>query len=168
MNFLAIINGPMGVGKTTVCRELLRSMDRCVWLDGDWCWMQNPWIVNDETTRIAEDNMLYVLRNHVGSTTWKYVLFSWIFRSDDLVRHFTSKLVDIPHTSAVFTLLCSEEELKARRKAQLPDADDETIAYTMDTLSKCASVEATKIETTALSPAQVAARIREHLLQRAR
>ncbi len=37
----------MGVGKTTVCRELLRTLDKCVWLDGDWCWMQDPWIVND-------------------------------------------------------------------------------------------------------------------------
>jgi hypothetical protein len=112
--------------------------------------------------------MLHVLRNHVGSTTWRYVLFSWIFCSDELVKYFANKLADLPHVLSVFTLLCSEEELEARRKAQLPDADDEAIAYTMYTLSKCATVEATKIDTTALSPAQVAARIREHLLQGAR
>jgi len=78
------------------------------------------------------------------------------------------KLADIPHVLSVFTLLCSEEELKARRQVQLLDADDEATAYTMYTLSECASVEATKIDTSTLSPAQVAARIREHLLQGAR
>ena len=50
---------------------------------------------------IAEDNILHVLRNHVGSTTWEHVLVSWIFRSDDLVKYFASKLADIPHVLSV-------------------------------------------------------------------
>ena len=32
-----IIGGPMGVGKTTVCRMMKNRLNRCVFLDGDWC-----------------------------------------------------------------------------------------------------------------------------------
>ena len=38
MKRLYLIGGPMGVGKTTVCRELQKRLDRSVFLDGDWCW----------------------------------------------------------------------------------------------------------------------------------
>ena len=37
MKRLYLIGGPMGVGKTTVCRALQKSLDRSVFLDGDWC-----------------------------------------------------------------------------------------------------------------------------------
>ena len=46
---LYIINGPMGVGKTTVSQGLLNSLDHCVFLDGEWCWDMHPFIVNNET-----------------------------------------------------------------------------------------------------------------------
>jgi len=46
MKSLAIINGPMGVGKTTVCRELLRTLDKCVWLDGDYSSSWRTWSSN--------------------------------------------------------------------------------------------------------------------------
>lgn len=37
MKTLYFISGPMGVGKTAVSRELLRTLPRCAFLDGDWC-----------------------------------------------------------------------------------------------------------------------------------
>jgi tRNA uridine 5-carbamoylmethylation protein Kti12 len=38
---LIIINGVPGVGKSTVSKELHKSLPKSVWLDGDWCWMMN-------------------------------------------------------------------------------------------------------------------------------
>ena len=42
---LFIVNGAMGVGKTTTCKELSKKLQD---LDGDWCWMINPFVVNEE------------------------------------------------------------------------------------------------------------------------
>ena len=38
---LILVGGAMGVGKSAVCRELLRQLTPGVWLDGDWCWNMN-------------------------------------------------------------------------------------------------------------------------------
>ena len=38
MKTLYLVGGPMGVGKTSVCQLLKRRLDRCAFLDGDWCW----------------------------------------------------------------------------------------------------------------------------------
>jgi len=44
---LVIINGTMGVGKSTICKELSKRLENSVWLDGDWCWMMNPLICSE-------------------------------------------------------------------------------------------------------------------------
>ena len=54
---LVIVNDAPGIGKTTTCRELQRLLVGGVWLDGDWCWMANPWIVTEETKRMAKDRI---------------------------------------------------------------------------------------------------------------
>lgn len=47
-----MINGTMGVGKTATSRELQKMLNNCVFLDGDWCWDMQPFIVNEETKRM--------------------------------------------------------------------------------------------------------------------
>ena len=47
----------MGVGKTTTCKELSKKLQNSVWLDGDWCWMINPFVVNEENKRLVINNI---------------------------------------------------------------------------------------------------------------
>ena len=47
---LFIVNGAMGVGKT-------KKLQNSVWLDGDWCWMINPFVVNEENKRMVINNI---------------------------------------------------------------------------------------------------------------
>lgn len=54
---LVIVNGAMGVGKTTTCKELSKKLQNSVWLDGDWCWMINPFVVNEENKRMVINNI---------------------------------------------------------------------------------------------------------------
>ena len=39
----------MGAGKTTVCQELKKLLPPCAFLDGDWCWDMEPFLVTEET-----------------------------------------------------------------------------------------------------------------------
>jgi broad-specificity NMP kinase len=72
MKELIIINGTMGIGKSVTCKELNRKLDKSVWLDGDWCWMMNPFIVNDENKQMVEDNIMHqrlILKSYKGVIT---------------------------------------------------------------------------------------------------
>lgn len=54
---LVIVNGAMGVGKTTTCKELSKKLQNSVWLDGDWCWMINQFVVNEENKCMVINNI---------------------------------------------------------------------------------------------------------------
>ncbi len=49
MKKVAIINGPIGVGKTTVGKLLCNKLDKSAFIDGDWCFDLHPFIANKET-----------------------------------------------------------------------------------------------------------------------
>ena len=61
MKTLIFINGPMGVGKSVVCKALLERLTPGVYLDGDWCWNMNPFQVTDETRAMVLDNITAML-----------------------------------------------------------------------------------------------------------
>lgn len=63
MKKLIIINGTMGVGKTATSKALYQKLESSVWLDGDWCWMMNPFIVNEENKTMVIDNITHHFRN---------------------------------------------------------------------------------------------------------
>ena len=44
---LVIVNGTMGAGKTAVCQALKQLAPPCAFLDGDWCWDMNPFMVTE-------------------------------------------------------------------------------------------------------------------------
>ena len=87
----------MGVGKTTICKELYKSLDRVAWLDGDWCWMMNPWIVNEETTKMVENNITYLLKNYLTSTAFDYVIFSWVLHREEILNGLLERLNDLEY-----------------------------------------------------------------------
>ena len=61
MKKLIIINGTMGVGKSTVSELLLKEMENSVYLDGDWCWNMNPFTVNEENIEMVLKNIIFLL-----------------------------------------------------------------------------------------------------------
>ena len=71
-----MIGGTMGVGKTTVCRQLKQDLQNSVFLDGDWCWDASPFQVTDETKAIVMDNICYLLNNFLKCTAYDNIIFS--------------------------------------------------------------------------------------------
>ena len=44
-----VINGPMGVGKTTVGKRIAEKVPGTAFIDGDWCMDLHPFVGNLET-----------------------------------------------------------------------------------------------------------------------
>ena len=128
------MNGAPGVGKTATCRELQRLLDRSVWLDGDWCWMANPWIVTEETKKMVESNITYLLDRFLNCSEYRFVLLSWIFRSDDVFSHILDGLQATDFLLQKFTLTCEENAFLDRLELAL---EIEKWATKLNLIAKC-------------------------------
>ena len=52
-----VINGPMGIGKTTVGSYISDSNPGTAFIDGDWCMDLHPLVGNKETRDMAVNNI---------------------------------------------------------------------------------------------------------------
>ena len=52
-----VINGPMGIGKTTVGSYISDSNPGTAFIDGDWCMDLHPFVGNKETRDMAVNNI---------------------------------------------------------------------------------------------------------------
>ena len=111
---LILVGGAMGVGKSAVCRELLRQLTPGVWLDGDWCWNMNPFVVSEENKRMVLSNITHLLRAYLDNSSCRYVLFCWVMDQPLLFEAVLGPLRDIPFTSHSFSLVCTEQALRER------------------------------------------------------
>lgn len=111
MKRLIIINGTMGVGKTATCRQLNKSLDNSVWLDGDWCWMMDPFIVNEETKSLVTDNITHMLRNFLNLSHIENVIFNWVIDKDEIFDIILEPLKDLEFELYKITLVCSDSVL---------------------------------------------------------
>ncbi|TCL72444.1 broad-specificity NMP kinase [Hydrogenispora ethanolica] len=154
---LIIINGPPGVGKTTVCRELHRRLAPSVWLDGDWCWMMNPFVVTEENCRMVEDNITHLLRNFLSNSSFEYVLFNWVMHYEFIFDLILAPLRDIPIELVKISLVCSPEALRERMARD--GRTEEQITLSLERLKLYHSLNTAKIDTSSLPAADVVARV---------
>ena len=167
MKTLIMLNGPMGVGKTTVGRMLKDKLHQSVFLDGDWCWDMHPFTVTPETKAMAIDNVTYLLRNFLGCSECEYVIFNWVMDQQEVYQELLTGLSDREFELLTITLLCSEEALEKRWYADtLNDwRIEEWLEVSRKSLNWFAERDTLKIDTSDLAADQVADRIELELQQ---
>ncbi|WMM23910.1 AAA family ATPase [Tissierella sp. MB52-C2] len=159
MKKLIIINGVPGVGKTTICRELYKSISDSVWLDADWCWMMNPFVVNEENKRMVENNINFLLRSYLNNSSYKYVVFNWVISNEKIFETILSKLDDIEFQLYKISLISSPKVLKER---MLEDGrTEEQIENSISRLKFYEDMDTFKIDTTNVSVKNVVSKILE-------
>ena len=114
MKTLYLIGGTMGVGKTTVCRELKNQLPRSVFLDGDWCWDMNPFVVTEETKAMVLDNITTLLKNFLRCSDYDHVIFCWVMHQQAILDQILRRLDLTGVTVVPVSLVCSQEVLLQR------------------------------------------------------
>lgn len=114
MKTLYLIGGTMGVGKTTVCRELKNQLPRSVFLDGDWCWDMNPFVVTEETKAMVLDNITTLPKNFLRCSAYDHVIFCWVMHQQAILDQILSRLDLTGVTVVPVSLVCSQEVLLQR------------------------------------------------------
>lgn len=98
MKTLYLIGGTMGVGKTTVCKELKKELKNSVFLDGDWCWDADPFQVTEETKAMVLRNICYMLNSFIHCSAYDNVIFCWVMHEQSLLTEFCVSLT--PRTAS--------------------------------------------------------------------
>ena len=114
MKTLYLIGGPMGVGKTTVCRELQRLLPQSVFLDGDWCWDADPFQVTEETKEMVLDNITHLLNNFTRCTVYENIIFCWVMHEQSIIDSILERLEPETCTVRQISLLAEETTLRMR------------------------------------------------------
>lgn len=159
---LILVGGAMGVGKSAVCRELLRQLTPGVWLDGDWCWNMNPFVVSEENKRMVLSNITHLLRAYLNNSSYRYVLFCWVMDQPLLFEAVLGPLLDIPFTLHSFSLVCTEQALRERLERDVRDGIREAgvIPRSLRRLPAYAALPTCKLDVTSLTPYEAAWRNR--------
>lgn len=150
MKKLILVNGTMGAGKTAVCSELSKKLNNSVWLDGDWCWMMNPFTVTEENKAMVIDNITYLLRNFLNNSGFEYVIFDWVMHQESIINDILNKLEDVQDFKIYkLTLTCSEAELRKRILKDVEGGlrDMEVLQRSAERLSLYENMDTIKINT---------------------
>ena len=104
----------MGVGKTTVCRRLKKDLPNSVFLDGDWCWDADPFLITEETKAMVMDNICFLLNNFLRCSAYENIIFCWVMHEQSIIDEITKRLdTDLCLVKRI-SLTANEAELRAR------------------------------------------------------
>ena len=153
MKKLIIINGTMGVGKTATSKALYKKLENSVWLDGDWCWMMNPFIVNDENKEMVLDNITHLLRNFLMNSSLEYVIFNWVIHLEEIFDMVLSKLDGLEFEVIKITLMCNEDSFRKRVSADIANnlREKEALDMGLERIPLYKNMNTIKIDTSDIS-----------------
>lgn len=158
MKNLIFVNGPMGVGKSATCEVLLDRLGPTAYLDGDWCWMMKPWIVNERTISMVERNIVYMLKQYISLPDVRNVIFGWVMHRADIVNRLLSELREEDLRISVFTLICSPDALRHRIGLDIKAGkrSEDNLRRSLERLPLYADMPWPKIDVSTISAEQAA------------
>ena len=109
-----IINGPMGVGKTTAGKIIADQYPGTAFIDGDWCMDLHPFVGNRETKAMAVDNILHMIGNYMKCSVCKMIVLVWLMDDPWVLRAITDGLSALQAEVKSVTLVCDRENLIRR------------------------------------------------------
>ncbi len=158
---VVILNGPMGVGKTTTARALVDRLAPALFLDADHVADFRPFDVREPAhLDYIEDTLCHMLAFH-ASQGFERVVVAWVFETAERLGHFSERLRAQGHAVHAFRLTCDAREHEARVRARNRENLDwelmrhRELAHGFETAAARGALGRT-LDTTDLSPDEVA------------
>lgn len=163
---LVIINGVMGVGKTTTCKLLYKELDNSFWLDGDNVWVMNPFKINIENKTMVLENISYILNNFIKNKSAEYILFNWVIETEGIMNELLSRVNTESVQVIKITLTCSRTELLTRIKNDIKEGlrSKENIEKSLKRYSLYEDMNTIKLNSTNKTVKQVVEQIKTIVL----
>ncbi len=168
MKKLVLIGGTMGVGKTTVSQLLKEELDNSFFLDGDWCWDMNPFVVNEQTKAMVMSNIIHILNNAIHCSIYDNIIFCWVMHEQSIIDNILSQLDLVDCHVYPYSLICSEEKLKRHllKDIQNKIRKEEIILKSVERLSLYNQLDTDKIDVSNLNEKEVVNEIKGRILNK--
>ena len=152
-----VLNGPMGVGKTTVGKYIADHHPGTAFIDGDWCLDIHPFVGSRETKAMAVDNILHMIGNYQKCSACSMVVLVWLMDDPWVIQRITEGLSALQAEMKSVTLVCSRENLISRWKEDrvCEWRTDDWLNVSLKSLPGFAAMDNT-VDTTGLTVEQVA------------
>ena len=161
MKKLILIGGPMGSGKTTVSNILNQKLPNAVFLDGDWCWKMDPFVVNETNKRMVMNNIQFMLNSFIENPNIEHIIFCWVMDEQSIIDEILSKL-DLNAVKVVpVSLLPSIQKLTSNIQKDVTAGirEPNDLNRSIQRLLKYQSLSTIKYDNSQMSPEQLAAEI---------
>lgn len=157
MKTLYLIGGAMGVGKSTVCGELNKTLPKSVYLDGDWCWNMDPFVVTEETKAMVLSNAQYLLNSFICCSELDNIIFSWVMDREEIISDLLSGLSLASARVVKISLVADKSALADRisRDIAAGKRDESALEKGLARLPLYDDVSAIKIDTTNKTISQI-------------
>jgi broad-specificity NMP kinase len=161
MKDLYLIGGTMGVGKTTTCRILEQKLNHSVFLDGDWCWDMHPFQVTEETKRMVEENICFLLNNFIRCSAYEKIVFCWVMHRQAILDDILSRLETENCRIHVISLVCGEQALRVRLRKDVDAGirEEAVVQRSIERLPLYDTLKTDKIDVSEIGPEEAADRI---------
>ena len=158
MKKIIFINGTMGSGKTTVSQCLKQQLPNAVFLDGDWCWDMDPFVVNASTQEMVLGNISYLLNAFIQNEQFEHIIFCWVMHEQAIIDDIVARLTIGDNKLHYFTLIVEEEQLRKQIEGDIASGKRsiDVLERAIERLPLYATQNTQKIHTTSLSPHAIA------------
>ncbi|MBQ1255672.1 MAG: AAA family ATPase [Clostridia bacterium] len=158
MKNLLLIGGTMGVGKTTLGKILKKKLPDAVYLDGDWCWDADPFVVTDETKEMVLDNISHLLNNFLACSAYENVIFTWVMHEQAIIDDILSRLDTENARVFPYSLIADENALVNRLEKDIDAGvrDKSVISRSVSRIPLYDKLDTLKIDTSRKSPDEAA------------
>ncbi len=111
---IIILNGSIGVGKTSVSRKINEQLDNSVMLDGDYLGAVNPFKIYDENRiKYLYQTIAHLIEFHKDNGYNNFVI-NYVFETNDELQKLVNKLEILDDKIFCYWLICTEKEQKKR------------------------------------------------------
>ncbi|MBE6054855.1 MAG: nucleotide kinase [Clostridium sartagoforme] len=158
MKNLYLIGGTMGVGKTTTCQVMKRKLNNSVFLDGDWCWDMDPFIVNEETKEMVIENICFLLNNFIQCSAYENIVFCWVMHEQKIIDDILAKLKTENCNLHLISLVCNRKALRDRLEIDVENGIRTTnsINRSLERVELYKNLKTDKVDVSEISPIEVA------------
>lgn len=125
MKNILFLCGPNGIGKTTICKEIIKQLPNSAYVDSDPCRIMNPFVLNDHTIPTIAKNISDLIMNYLKCPTVNTVIFSYGFhgRRKEVFERILKEISKEEHNFIPFLLWCNQEENINRMNSDNRDSD---------------------------------------------